>query len=144
MSYIIDPEDFAPTFEVSGCFFEHDGKVLFLHRREETHYGNTWCIPAGIVEQGESTLKAVARELKEETGHSVFEEHLRFIKSINVRYPEFDFVYHLFHFLIDGEEPRIALDDLEHKAHKWLTPVEALQLELIPADDYCVKDFYKV
>lgn len=46
----------------------HDDKVLLIRRRPESRaYANTWALPGGHLEHGESPAEAALRELKEET-----------------------------------------------------------------------------
>ena len=42
----------------------HEGKLLWCRHRER----NTWEVPGGHIEEGETALEAAARELQEETG----------------------------------------------------------------------------
>lgn len=45
------------------------GEVLLVHRRPGKHaYPGVWDLPGGMVEDGESELAALARELREELG----------------------------------------------------------------------------
>jgi 8-oxo-dGTP pyrophosphatase MutT (NUDIX family) len=43
------------------------GRVLLVHRSPHKHaYPDTWDLPGGVVEPGESMIEALARELREE------------------------------------------------------------------------------
>lgn len=50
---------------VAGCIPEWQGKVLLCRRSIEPRYG-FWTLPAGFMENGESTAQAAARETWEE------------------------------------------------------------------------------
>lgn len=144
MVFKTKPPDFNPEFEVVSCFLEYDGKILLLHRQDHKPEGGTWAGPAGKVDAGETLLQAIVRELREETGYVVTEENrlLHFAK-VYVRFPTFDFVYHIFHLLVEAE-PKIVLNPKEHKAFCWVSPQEALRMNLILDEDYCIKLFYKL
>ncbi|MDR3558310.1 MAG: NUDIX domain-containing protein [Candidatus Pacebacteria bacterium] len=60
------PEKFKEKFEVVSCFIEHDSKILLLHRQDHKPQGNTWGVPAGKVDKGETLTNAILREIKEE------------------------------------------------------------------------------
>ena len=47
---------------------KHDGKLLWCRHRDR----DTWEVPGGHIEQGETALEAAARELQEETGATDF------------------------------------------------------------------------
>ena len=61
-----DPsETFAtPRVAAGALFFDERGRVLLVHPT----YKDTWDIPGGYVERGESPAAACRRELKEELG----------------------------------------------------------------------------
>jgi ADP-ribose pyrophosphatase YjhB (NUDIX family) len=59
---------------VAGCIPEWQGKILLCRRSIEPRYG-LWTLPAGFMENGESTLQAAARETLEEANAVV--ENLR-------------------------------------------------------------------
>ena len=61
-----DPSDsFAtPRVAAGALFFDDQGRVLLVHPT----YKDTWDIPGGYVERGESPAAACRRELKEELG----------------------------------------------------------------------------
>jgi ADP-ribose pyrophosphatase YjhB (NUDIX family) len=50
---------------VAGCIPEWQGKILLCRRSIEPRYG-FWTLPAGFMENGESTTQAAARETLEE------------------------------------------------------------------------------
>ena len=50
---------------IVGCVPEHDGKILLCKRSIEPRYGY-WTLPAGFMENGESTAEGAARETREE------------------------------------------------------------------------------
>jgi ADP-ribose pyrophosphatase YjhB (NUDIX family) len=55
---------------VLGCLPEWEGKVLLCRRAIEPRYGY-WTLPAGFMENGESTGQGAARETLEEAGARV-------------------------------------------------------------------------
>ncbi len=55
---------------VAGCIPEWDGKILLCRRAIEPRHG-LWTLPAGFMENGESTEEAAMRETREEAGARV-------------------------------------------------------------------------
>lgn len=104
---------------------EFDGKILVLHRHEHKSEGSRWGVPAGKIDSGEKEIDAMAREIKEETGQKLFPAQLEYLAKVYVRYPEYDFVYHMFRAKLD-KKPRIVLSKNEHKAFRWVSPKDAL------------------
>ena len=143
MIYEEKPEDFSSRFDVVSCFVEHAGEILLLHRQDSKPQGNTWGVPAGKVDNGESILETMLRELKEETGLVLAPDKLEYFGNIYVKYPDFDFVYHMFSTSFDAR-PDIRINSAEHKAYAWMTPVGALGLPGILDLDACVILFYKI
>ena len=133
------PEDFDSAFEVVSCFVEHDGKILMLHRQEHKPQGDTWGGPAGKVDEGEELHEAIKRETLEETGIALNDP--RYFKKLFVRFPEYDFIYHIFHELLD-ELQEVTLRNEEHKDFTWVEPEKALDMNLMLDEDRCIKLFY--
>ena len=50
---------------VCGCILEHEGKILLCKRAIEPRYGY-WTVPAGFMENNETTAEGAARESLEE------------------------------------------------------------------------------
>lgn len=55
---------------VAGCIPEQDGKILLCKRAIEPQYGK-WTLPAGFMENDESTTQAAVRETLEEANAPV-------------------------------------------------------------------------
>jgi len=55
---------------VTGCIPEWEGRILLCRRAIEPRYG-LWTLPAGFMENGETTAEGAARETLEEAGARV-------------------------------------------------------------------------
>lgn len=55
---------------VAGCIAHWRGRVLLCRRAIEPRYG-LWTLPAGFMENGESTLQGAAREAREEANAEI-------------------------------------------------------------------------
>ncbi len=138
------PEDFNKKFEVTSLFLNHAGKILLLLRQDHKPQGNTWGVPAGKIEEGENPAEAILRELREETGIFIPEDQLSFLRIIFVRHSGYDFIYHMYTSELVGDqpEPQVVIDPTAHKAFRWVTPEEALKMNLVDDLDECVKITY--
>ena len=143
MIYREKPNDFNQKFEIVSCFFERDGKFLLLLRNDSKPQGNTWGVPAGKVEQGESLDQAICRELEEETGYKILSGLPKSTHTLFVRYPEYDFFYHMYQFSLD-QDYSVQIDQRAHKEFRWVSPEEALKMNLIMDLDSCVELFYNI
>lgn len=76
---------------VAGCIPEWQGRILLCKRAIEPRYG-LWTVPAGFMENGESTEQAAIRETWEEAGARVEITSLYSVVSI----PHISQVYMLF------------------------------------------------
>jgi ADP-ribose pyrophosphatase YjhB (NUDIX family) len=77
---------------VVGCLLEWQGKVLLCKRAIEPRYG-LWTLPAGFMENRESTIEGAAREAFEEATASC--DDLRLFAVYNL--PDISQVYMMFH-----------------------------------------------
>ncbi len=143
MIYKEKPQNFDSKFDIVSCFAEHNGEILLLHRQDHKPEGDTWGVPAGKVDEGEEILETMIREIQEETGFQLFSSQLSYFEKVFVKYPEYDFVYHIFYTKLDQRQ-KVAINRNEHKNFKWISPKKALDMPLIQDLDACIKLFYKI
>ena len=141
--YLTPPTNFKPAIEVAACYVEYQERILLLLRQSHKPQGNTWCLPGGKLDQHDTPLEAVLREVREETQIKLKPSEVTFFKSLYVVYPEMDFIYHLFHSQL-RYKPQVKLSPNEHKKHIWPMPKNAITLPLTPGEDFCMKMFYRL
>lgn len=109
---------------VVGCILECDGKILMLRRLNHKPEGGTLALPGGKVEKDESDLRAIMREVWEETGYQAREDELQnlgeyeFFTSLGEPYK-----YIVFKIKLDAR-PKITLEESAHSEITWLSPKE--------------------
>jgi 8-oxo-dGTP pyrophosphatase MutT (NUDIX family) len=144
MIYFEPPTDFNPRFEIVSSYVTAQGKMLLLHRHNNKSQGGKWGEPAGKIDAGEKPLEAMVRELNEETGLVINPEQLTFFKTIYVRFlNEYDFTYHMFGLSFEAE-PAININDYEHQSFTWVTPEEALKMNLVHDNELTIKMFFGI
>lgn len=101
-------------------------RYLFL-LRDGAKFPNTWSIAGGKIEDGESIIQALARELQEEIGLDI-----NFYKLIPLETYTADnqnFVYHTFILVVDQEF--IPNLNAEHKGYAW-TSIDSIPKPIHP------------
>ena len=119
---------------VAAYFFvlvvvEHEGRYLLVH---EAKHGQTWYLPAGGVEPGETLVEAAERETLEEAGVRVRPTALLALDqgwggSREHQYTRFRYV--LVAEPVGSVEPKTAADEHSLEA-RWVTRAEVDALEL--------------
>lgn len=142
--YLQKPEIFNPKFEAVGCFLEYQEKILLLLRQDNKSQGNTWGIPGGKLEKGETPINAAIRETFEETGFNI--STFTYLGSVYIKYPDIDYIYHMVMFkFINNINPNIIkINPIEHKTFCWVTPKDALSMKLMLDEDPCIQLIYKL
>lgn len=140
------PEGFISKFEVVGCFLEYDGKILLLHRQDHTSQGNTWGIPGGKLENGETHIQAAIRETKEETGLDITDKELIDCGMVHIEYPTYKYNYYMVKYVFKDVKPdflaSVRINSKEHKGFTWVTPKDALNMNLMLDEDPCIRLVY--
>lgn len=142
--YLEPTAHFKPSVEVATIYIEYNGQILLLHRQNNKSQGNKWGIPGGKVEKNETPLQAVIRETKEETGLDISDQPIETLKSVYVEYNEKNhFVYHAFRTQLQRDPGAIRINFDEHKGFTWVTPTDALKMDLLQDEDACIiKDYF--
>ena len=133
------------NFQGEGCFMEHGSKVLFLKRASHLSLAPTkWGGPGGKIEEGETPIRALIREIQEETGIVVRRKNFPLIAKLFIIYPEFKFTYELYRITLTGNRPEIVLSG-EHTDYTWICPLQAIrQLDLMEDEDSCLQLAYNL
>lgn len=140
MIYEIEPNDFSSKFEVVSCFAQHRESILLLLRNIDKPEGSKWGTPAGKVDRGETLQEAMRREFRQETGLTIVGD-FDFLKTLFVRYPDYDFIYHVFKVVLP-EKGIIRINPKEHSDFRWKEPWNALEVNLVLDQDSVIKMFY--
>lgn len=141
--YLEPTSNFKPKIAVACLYIEHEGRILMLHRKEDTSQGNRWGIPGGKIDKKEPPLQAVIREVKEETGFDFSDYPIEDLGTVYIEYNDKDhFTYHTYRVHFDGDPSAVKINFKEHKGFTWVTPQDALKYELIEDEDACFKLHY--
>lgn len=89
-------------------------RYLFL-LRSGTKYANTWGLPGGKIERGETVSEGLAREIEEELGGVIPNAKLYPIEKFTSENNKF--TYHTFLIPVDDEFVPVLND--EHKGYAW-------------------------
>lgn len=141
MTFTEPPPDFNKKADIVACFVQHEGKFILLHRSPHKTHGGKFGLPAGKVDAGETIEQAVKREIKEETGLDIANEHIAYVSSVFVRNDGYDFHYHAFETHLPTK-PNIHISPNEHQGYMWVTPEEALKMDLIHDLDECIATYF--
>lgn len=116
--FIQKPLDFKDELEVSTVFMEYGGKILLLLRCQCELSPDTWGIPGGKVEKGETPIQALLREIWEELHLSPTPAEIEFLRSLYVRHSKVKYQLHLFRWQL-ASLPRIQINPAEHRDFLW-------------------------
>jgi 8-oxo-dGTP diphosphatase len=124
------PAGFQPKITVAGCYCEFEDKILLLKRTPHKHQGDTWGIPGGKLDEGETPRTAAVREVFEEVALSFQEGDLEEIGEMYIRGSLNDYIFYRFRVRL-LELPVLNVNLEEHVEARWLTIEDALKLPLI-------------
>jgi len=103
------------------CFIVHKDKIL-MHKRskKKKYFPNCWVIPGGHVDESEDPLTAATREVYEETGVRIDNQHIRLkVCAIN-HHEDKDIIMMMFIFRIDLEDFQECRGSSEGEA-EWIS-----------------------
>lgn len=114
--------------DVVAAIIEKDGKILLAQRDADSDQAGLWEFPGGKVEQGESQPQALARELDEELGIAASVGN--YVASNQWQQSERVIRLHAWRIAAFSGE----LQNRCHSDFAWLTPEQAFDYPLAPAD----------
>lgn len=137
------PPIFMPTIPTKhpiatvGALIFRGKKILLV----KTHkWKNTWGIPGGKIKQGETTIAALKREMKEETGLKI--QNIKFILVQDCIHSK-EFYKPGLHFLLLNYtattiQTQVTLNN-EAEEYVWIEMKKALKLRLNQPTRYLIK-----
>jgi HAD superfamily hydrolase (TIGR01549 family) len=117
-----------PEATVGALIFNGKGEVLMIRTHK---WSNLWGIPGGKIKWGETSVDALRREIKEETGLDVTDIEFVLVQDC-IHSKEF---YRDAHFVLlnytcrCAGKPRVKLND-EARESRWVAPSEAQKMPL--------------
>lgn len=113
------------------------GESILLGKRKNTgHMDGCWSLIAGHVAEGESSSRAMIRELEEECGVRVALHELSLIGSMHHKSPPYDYVNYIFHVDLMNHEPENREEEkceqlAFHQVQALPAPIEPYIREII-------------
>ena len=112
------PQNFQAHLEAAGCYCEYGDKILFLKRHPDKPQGNTWAIPGGKIDPGETPRQGAAREVFEEAGIFINPDELVDMDVLYIQ-SAYPYIFHRFRKRF-ATLPLIKLGLAEHTQGKWV------------------------
>lgn len=113
------------------CWIVRAGTTLFLRRHADSFLGGRWELPGGTVEPSEAPEATAVREVAEETGLTV---HVTGERSRD-EWPDVAGqplrIHARIYSATEEGAADVVLNPDEHDAFAWLTPAEAVHLDLV-------------
>jgi 8-oxo-dGTP diphosphatase len=137
---IKEEEEKKLTINGLAAIFNGQNRILLLRRSSypDQWMPNKWCMPGGMVEDGEKPIEGCIREIKEETGLDV----PNLLEKAVIQRE--DNVEHLFTARYDGDPDNVTLSK-ESQDYGWYGPREIEFLDTVPnVMDYiniAIKDY---
>ncbi len=113
---------------VTAAIIIEQGRVLITRRPARKPHGGLWEFPGGKINPGESPVEALQRELQEELALDICVEQV--FDVLFYRYDWGPVLILAYTCTRNGGTPR----NLEVSEHRWVTPADLSQFELLAAD----------
>jgi len=115
---------------IAVAFINDQNRILLFKRsKNKNSYPNKWCLLAGTINDDETPMGCLSREIKEEIGITRYQIIREAGPRLDVqpegRWQVFPFLCRI----LDGE---IKLDKREHETQKWVAISELKDYDLVP------------
>lgn len=116
--------------EVVAAVIENNGEIFCAQRNDNklAYLAYKYEFPGGKVEEGETQVEALLREIKEELEYAISID--RFLLTVEHQYPDFKLIMHAY--LCQAKDRQYKLN--EHVDGVWLAKNELLTLDWAGAD----------
>lgn len=110
---------------------ESDKKYLILWSskwEEKPHRSQKPDLPGGVIEEHESMIDGLLREVREEAGLAVDPSRLHLAHALTYDHNDWSSIFEIYFAEITGDEA-VTLS-WEHESYRWLTAEEVMALEI--------------
>lgn len=122
-----------PKTQVVTCFLYLNDRFLILQRARNDAQHNLWGIPGGKLDNEESPLGGLAREIKEETQIESYPDKFELLGAARSKTPsDGEYGLYLYAYCL-SEEPSVQINPEEHHSFRWVTMEEFEALSLLTA-----------
>ena len=118
----------ATMIEVTCAIIMKGDRVLIAQRSEEMSHPLQWEFPGGKLRPGESPLKCVVREIREELNAEIDVDQL--LPSVIFAYEKAEIKLIPFICTLESDEIRL----LQHKDYQWIRKSEVNDFDILEAD----------
>jgi len=106
-------------------------KFLIIKRSlNEIAFPGKWSFPGGKLERGENIMETLKREVKEEAGLDIEENHKVFLKDFTFIRPDGKNVVGMC-FEVKSKHENVTIPTKEFDEYKWVTPEEFKEYDYI-------------
>lgn len=137
MIYMEKQGNFSPDYSVSAVYCFCGERMLIVKRAHDKKFEpDKWGVPAGKQENSEDKTACAMREMKEETGISLDNDRLEFVKEVFVVWENTHFSFNIFRYSFDAM-PEVRLNP-ENTEFKWVTYGELQEYDLVRDERECI------
>lgn len=125
--------DQIPKMQVTTAFLQKGNEFLVLQRAKKDVQHQLWGIPGGKLDQGESPITALVREIQEETTIDLSRNVFQLLGTAMSHTPcDGQYGLYIYHTRID-QRVDVLINTTEHSAFRWVSIDEFISLNLLTA-----------
>lgn len=129
----------ATCIQVVALVLENNkGEILVSQRAQDKHLAGLWEFPGGKVEESETLIQALEREIREELGYQI--QQVKPLISLQHSYPEKTVHLNVYY----GKDQNPSVFPNENQPLKWVTQRELSELDMPEADIPILAELAKV
>lgn len=115
----------------SSIIKNSDDKILLVQRSHSASFSEHWQLVEGKIEENESPVEAIKREITEEIGVNVKNSEVKSVSYTQLQVKEIKYLAIRVIFEVKVDSNEIILSN-EHQAFAWYSITEVLDLPLLP------------